>query len=155
VSSHYEVVFSLDLRDNVPTAVIDELEWQLGRRADRPGSLAVEYDVPLLQPAAHSYLAGGEHGLLERAYRYSHRGVDHHAWSLFARLLWVDDMWAEYWWQVATWLAEYAETKGYGGFFREESELWPTMFMVSGGYAYLAPPGEQPKPFSSEWPAWS
>jgi hypothetical protein len=74
---------------------------------------------------------------------------------LFARFYWLDDIWAECWRRVAARLAKHAGTKGYAGFFREEFQLWPTMSMVSGGYAYLAPPGEQPTPLSSDWPAWA
>jgi hypothetical protein len=154
VSSHYEVVFSVHLRDDIPPNVLDELRWHLGERPNRPERLTVDYGDPLLQVDTGSYLAGGEHASLERTHRYRQRGSDHHAWSFFARLLWLDDVWAECWWQVATWLAQHAETTGYAGFWREECAIWPTVLLLGGGHAYLATPGEQPRPLSSDGPPW-
>src|SRR6266487_575630 len=109
MSFHYEVVFSLFLRDDIPSGVLDELRWHLGLSTQQPDACAIDYDWPQMRPDERSYLPGGEVAVLRRQYRYSQSGVQHHAWGLYARLFWLDDRWAEAWWQVAAWLAPYAD----------------------------------------------
>src|SRR5690242_4942006 len=122
MSGHFEIVFSVFLRDDTPAAVLDELRWQLGLARERPGQLVIDYDEPQLRPAASSYLPGGETANLERQYRYTAPTGEHYAWGLHVRLFWLDDTWAEVWLQVAEWLAPWAEDDGYAGFFREEAD---------------------------------
>jgi hypothetical protein len=133
VSLHYEVVFSLFLRDDLPADVLNELRWHLGLSSERPTRPVIDYEGPQLRPAATSYLPGGETASLQRQYRHSANGTDHYAWGLHVRLFWLDDQWAEVWWQVAAWLAAWADEDGYAGFFREEAEATPTLLVVRGG----------------------
>ncbi|WP_394615259.1 hypothetical protein JNUCC0626_36465 [Lentzea sp. JNUCC 0626] len=133
MSLHFEVVYSFFLRDDTPPETLDELRYHLGLSEIRPPNLVVDYDHPVLEPVAESYLPGGEHVALRRQSRGRNRDGEIYAWGLYARLYWVDDQWAEVWWQVAQWLAPYAADDGYGGFYREEQDERPTPFMVSNG----------------------
>jgi hypothetical protein len=149
VSSHYEVVFSLFLRDDTPSVVLDELRWHLGLLTQRPEVCAIEDDWPQLRPNERTYLPGGEVALLQRQYRYSRAGVEHHAWGLYTRQFWLDDHWAAAWWRAAAWLAPHADGDGYAGFFREEGDERPTLLLIRGGEPYLCGFGEEPRAFSS------
>lgn len=148
MSFHYEVTFSLFLRDDTPVEVLDELRWHLGQSSERPEICVVDYDGPVLLPAESSPLAGGEVATLQRQYRFTQNGAEHFSWGVHARLYWLDDHWAEVWWQVATWLAPYADD-GYAGFFREENDEQPTLLLMRSGEPYFCKVGGEPQPFSS------
>ncbi|GLY53759.1 hypothetical protein [Lentzea sp. NBRC 102530] len=137
MSLHFEVVYSLFLRDDTPRETLDELRYHLGLTEDRPQNLVVDHDHPVLAPDPDSYLPGGEHVALRRQGRGRNSDGEIHAWGLYARLYWVDDQWAEVWWQVAQWLAPYVADDGYIGFYREEQDERPTPFMVSGGELHM------------------
>jgi hypothetical protein len=147
MSQHYEVVFSMFLRDDTPAGVLDELRWHLGLSAQRPDSCVIAYDVPQMCPAGGNLLPGGEAARLRRQLRYSRAGAAHYAWGLYARLLWPDGQWAEIWQRVAVWLSAHAAQDGYAGFFREEHDERPTLLLVRGGEPYLCEHGGQPRAF--------
>ena len=71
--------------------------------------------------------------------------VEHHAWGLYTRQMWLDDQWTEGWWQVVQWLAPHADNDGYAGFFREENEEQPTLLLIRGGKPYVCESGKQPQ----------
>jgi hypothetical protein len=149
MSSHYEMVFSLFLRDDTPGDVLDELRWHLGLSEQRPTISALHTDYPLMRPG-DSYLPGGDVTVLQRQYRYDEMpGVKHYAWGLYARLFWLDDHWAQASWQIANWLAPYVEEDGYAGFFREETDERPTLLVIHGGEAHLRNFAGHPEPLSS------
>ncbi|WP_199444520.1 hypothetical protein [Umezawaea beigongshangensis] len=147
MSQHYEIVFSLFLRDDTPGDVLDELRWHLG--ADQPAPRApVVPGGPHLRPDPGSFLPGGDSASLRRQYRFTRGDQDWHAWGLSARVLWSDDTWAEVWWQFAQWLAPFADEDGYAGFFREETDENPTLLLVRRGEPLLGTFSEDPQPFS-------
>lgn len=153
MSLHYEVVFSLFLRVDTPDEVLAELRWHLGLCTQRPGLWALGYETPVLAPGESSRLAGGESAALSLQYRSGVAGspqtsTEEHAWGLHARLFWLDDQWAEVWWQVVTWLSPYA-CDGYAGFYREQDEEQPTSLLIRDGVSYLCEFGGQPRAFSS------
>jgi hypothetical protein len=149
MSAHYEIVFSLFLRDDTPDEVLAELRWQLGLAAGRPELWALGYQTPVLAPGEPSRLPGGESAALSRQYLSTLAGVDRYAWGLHVRVLWLDDVWGEVWWQVATWLSRYAAGDGYAGFYRESDAHEPTLFVVREGQPYLCEFGGQPRAFTS------
>ncbi|MDT7782948.1 MAG: hypothetical protein QOF58_1367 [Pseudonocardiales bacterium] len=140
MSSHYEVVFSTFLRDDTPPAVLDELRYHLGVTEQRPHNLVIDYDFPVLRPDTDSYLPGGDHVALRRQLRGHHANGEHHAWGLHARLYWLDDQWAEIWWQVVSLLAPHVEDDGYAGHFREEYDERATSLIILGGAPHLSEP---------------
>ena len=148
MSLHYEVVFSLFLRDDTPSGVLDELRWQLGLSTQKPDACAIDYEWPQMRPNEPSYLPGGEVAMLRRQYRYSRSGVEHHAWGLYVREFWLDDHWVAAWLRVAAWLAPYADGDGYAGFFREEQDEQPSLLFVRGGQPYVCGFGQKPQAFS-------
>jgi hypothetical protein len=129
MSAHYEVVFSLCLRDDTPADALDELRWHLGLAGQRPGVWALGYDTPQLRPDEASPLPGGEAAALCRQAA---------GWGLHTRLRWADERWAEVWWQVVAWLSRYAGQDGYAGFYRAEHDEQPTVLVVRGGRPYLS-----------------
>ena len=151
MSDYFEVVFSMFLSDATPSVVLDELRWHLGLRdafvGDRELTFGEDENWRVLEPQAGSRLPGGESGALVRQSLYTRPdGVDHCAWGVFSRRLWLDDEWANYWWIVATWLARYADRDGFAGFFRGESVERVTLFTISDGKPCLQEPGESPTP---------
>jgi hypothetical protein len=148
MSNHYEVVFSMFLRDSAPAEVLDELRWHLGLAAQRPDSCVISHEEPQMCPAGSNVLPGGEAARLRRQQRYRRAGAPHYAWGLYARLLWPGDQWAGLWGRVALWLSAHAEDDGYAGFFREEHDERPTLLLIRGGRPYLCEPGGQPHAFS-------
>ena len=133
MSSHYEVVFSLFLREDTPVGVLDELRWHLGLSPERPEDRAVEYgEQPVLLPHSQTYLPGSETATLRHQYRWTLRGIDEYSWGLHVRLYWLDDHWADVWWQVVYWLAPYADD-GYAGFVREVASDQPTLLVIHDG----------------------
>ncbi|GIH13079.1 hypothetical protein [Rugosimonospora africana] len=88
MSGHFEVVFSVFLRDDTPAEVLAELRWHLGLSPERSPRLTIDDDEPLLSPGTPSYLPGGETATLNRQYRYTSSGGDHYAWGLHARVYW-------------------------------------------------------------------
>lgn len=152
MSQHYEVVFSLYLRDTTPPAVLEELGWHLGLLAQRPPDCYLAYDTPILAPDPASRLPGGDSAHLARVYRFTRNQVDHFAWSFYLRALWLDDQWGEVWWQVATLIAPHAVQDGYAGFFRELDDEHPTHFLLRQGKPYFAVHGEAPQPFEQDTP---
>lgn len=145
MDSHYEVVFSMFLRDRTPAGVLDELRWHLGLSPQRPDSCVIGCEEPAMCPAGSNVLPGGEAARLRRQHRYSRAGAAHYAWGLYARLLWPGSRWDEIWGPVAVWLSAYAEDDGYAGFFREQRDEWPTLLLVRGGEPYLCENGGQPR----------
>ncbi len=137
MSQHFEIVFSVFLRDDTPADVLAELQWHLGLSTEQPEHLAIDYGEPLLRPSAPSYLPGGESVKLERQHRYTSPSGEHYAWGLYARLFWLDDQWADVWWQVAEWLAPWVEDEGYAGSYREEYEDTPVILLIRNGEAHL------------------
>lgn len=99
----------------------------------------------MLLPNPQSNLPGGEQVSLREQLRYISRGEEHHEWSLYFRGEWLDDQWAEVWWQVAKWLAPFVSESGYGGFFREEANHLPSVLTFRAGVAYLNEPGAEPR----------
>jgi len=147
VSLHYEVVFSLFLRDDTPVEVLDELRWHLGVTDEPPAVRALpDVDWPALRPQEETgWLPGADVAELRRQYRTTRLGVDNYAWALHARCCWYDDERDHVWWDMAAWLAPYAAEEGYAGFYREESEDVPTVLLVRGGRAHEWRPGQEPK----------
>jgi hypothetical protein len=147
MSYHYEVVFSLFLRDDTPSDLLDELRWHMGLSEERSTTPATDMDYPLMRPG-DSYLPGGDLAVLQRQYRYDDAsGVKHYAWGVYARMFVLDDAMGEVW-QIATWLAPHAEDDGYAGFFREETDERPRLLAIRGGELYSYELGEQPQPLS-------
>jgi hypothetical protein len=144
MSFHYEVVFATFLRDDTPPEVLDELRYHLGFTEDRPQHLAIDYDFPVLQPDEDSYLPGGDHVALRRQYRGRDDKGEHHAWGLHVRLYWLDDQWAEIWWQVVMWLAPHVEDDGYAGHFREQYDEGLTSLIILAGEPHLREPETTP-----------
>ncbi|MCG8921546.1 hypothetical protein [Lentzea sp. CC55] len=140
MSFHYEVVFSLFLRENTPAEVLDELRYHLGLAPEPPRNPVLDYDFPVLRPNPDSYLPGGEHAALREQLRGFNDEGDLHAWGLHARLFWLDDQWAEVWWQVVQWLAPHVEDNGYAGFVREEADERPAVLTFHNGEFRLDEP---------------
>jgi hypothetical protein len=134
VGNHYEVVFSVFIRDDAPDEVLAELRWHLGLSAERPPALVVDYDGPQLRPDLQSsWMPGSETATLTRQHLYNKGGVEHHAWGLYVRVMWGDDQWSEVWWQFAALLAKWAAEDGYAGFFREYFDQHPTAIVFRNG----------------------
>lgn len=148
VSLHFEVVFSLFLREDTPDDVMHELRYHLGLSTQRPANLEIDYGHPVLEPNPDSYLPGGEQAVLRKQYRYHRAGVEHHAWGLHVRLHWVDDAWGELWWFVASWLAPFVEDNGYAGFYREDRDERPTALIVLDGEPHVGVAGEESVPLN-------
>jgi len=147
VSFHYEVVFSLFLRDDTPSEVLDELRWHVGVSDQQPATSAIDTDYPLMRPG-ESRLPGGDVAILQRQYRYDDaHGVEHHAWGLYVRLFMLDDDLGQTA-DIATWLAPYADEDGYIGSFREVADEQPTLLLIRDGELHLAKLREQPRSLS-------
>jgi hypothetical protein len=120
------------LRDDPPAGVLDELRWHLGIADERPHAYVID-DEPQPRPNPDSRLPGGEFTALRRQPLHVQHSVLHHAWGLHARLLWLDDTWAEVLHQVVRLLAPHVERDGYAGFFREEEAGYPTLLLFQDG----------------------
>lgn len=133
VSLHYEVVFTCFLRDDTPDSVLAALRWHLGLALERPAELdAEEHSYPLLSPDPDSRLPGGDFVSLRRQSRGFTHGGELHAWGLFSRNLWLDDMMGDLC-TVLDLLAPHVEEPGYSGYFREEFDTEPIVFTFRDG----------------------
>ncbi|MEU0834048.1 hypothetical protein [Streptomyces sp. NPDC005969] len=133
MSLHYEVVFACLLRDDTPDAVLDALRWHLGLTPERPAGLdGEERTYPLLSPDPDSRLPGGDFASLQRqSWGFTTSG-ERHVWGLFSRNLWLDDMMGDLD-PIMGLLAPHVEEPGYGGHFREEFDVEPTVFTFHAG----------------------
>jgi hypothetical protein len=144
MSQHYEVVFSMFLRDDVSVEALHELHWQLGLGATMPAIRVLAGDSPVLTPALRAKGRRGrvarsaEMATLQRQYRSTGAGAEResHGWGLHARLYWPEELWSRNWWLIANWLAEHAED-GYAGFYRAESVDEPNVLIIRDRKAYL------------------
>ncbi|WP_121188086.1 hypothetical protein [Nocardiopsis sp. Huas11] len=136
MSVHFEVVLSCFLRGDTPPAVLAVLRWHLGLSDERPEGLdPAEHPSPLLGTDPESLLPGGDvaslrhrpHGFED----FGPRGV----WGLYFRAWWIDDAMGGLG-TVLDLLAPHAED-GYGGSFRAEDEVRPTVLVFRDG-AYEA-----------------
>ncbi|NYV74589.1 hypothetical protein [Streptomyces sp. UH6] len=130
MSLRYEMVLTCFLKDDTPESVLDALRWHMGLRADRPGSFGPDgCPHPLLTPTSDSdtRLAGGEFARLTHQSRGSHD-----VWGLFVRVLWPDDILEESV-TILELLAPHVDEPGYGGYFREEADAWPSVYMFREG----------------------
>ncbi|MFC9614404.1 hypothetical protein [Streptomyces sp. NPDC056938] len=59
-------------------------------------------------------------------------GGELHAWTLFSRNLWIDDMMGDLY-TVLDLLAPHVEEPGYSGYFRKEFDAEPTVFTFRDG----------------------
>jgi hypothetical protein len=150
VSFHYEIVFALDLRDGTPADVLDELRWHLGLPGDLPASTRLPVAYRLLRPSGQTHLPGGESVRLDRYLKF----YGHFAIGLFARLFWLDDIWAESWFDVVEFLSPHVESEGYAGFYREEFDLIPHLLIYRKGMPYLLEPNGVPQPIHEEGIPW-
>lgn len=138
MSDHYEVVFTVFLRDDTPEDVLDALRWHLGLRAEMPDAVkaAAETDpyiYPLLEPDPDSYLPGGDVASLKRQLRgTSMDGTDSYSWGLFSRNYWLDDDIGRVD-TILDLLAPYAGEQGYSGFYRDEDTTELTLFVLHDG----------------------
>lgn len=146
MSAYYEVVFSLFIRDDTADEELGALRWHLGLSEQRPRECTIDTEYPLLRPHDDSRLPGGDVVAFQRQRVYS--GRREYAWGLHTRLYWLDDVWADHWIEVATWLASLADGDGYAGHFREETDEQPgLLFLVRDGTPYACRPGEEPFDF--------
>ena len=130
MSSHYEVIYSLFLKDDTPDHILAELRWHLGLSPEKPSNLIIDYETPQLAVQTESYLPGDEIAVLKHQNRTSHS----RAWGLHCRAFWKDDGWAELWWQFAELLAAWADNDGYIGSWREaDHDETPTALVSRGG----------------------
>ena len=132
MSVRFEVVFSCFLRGDTPSEVLEAVRWHLGLAAERPAGLdPAEHPDRLLETDEESCLPGGdvaslrhrEHGFED----FGRLGV----WGLHSRNYWLDDIMGELV-TVLDLLAPYAEN-GYGGYFRAETEVKPTVLVFRDG----------------------
>ncbi|MEV7189509.1 hypothetical protein [Kitasatospora sp. NPDC093102] len=133
MSFHYEVVFTCFLQDDTPDTVLDALRWHLGLASERPAELdEEEHAYPLLSPDPDSRLPGGDFASLRRQSRGFMAGRQLHAWGLCSRNLWLDDMMGDLI-TILDLLAPHVEEPGFGGYFREESDVETTVFTFRDG----------------------
>ena len=121
MSQHYEVVFSMFLRDDTPQEILDELRWRLGESSERPAACALSFRDRLLIPGADYsdiflFLPGTEvtsplrlqdRGTVIRWVAGQEQREQRYAWGLHVRLVWRDDQWADVWLRIAIWLSPY------------------------------------------------
>jgi hypothetical protein len=129
MGTHYEVVYSLLLRDETPEDMLAEFRWHLGLSSEKPENMTVDCDVPLLSADQAGYLPGGAFAVLRRQSRGTHE-----TWGLYSRVYWDDDTWAENWWAFGELLAKYADGDGYIGFWRDaDFDTAVTEMIARGG----------------------
>jgi hypothetical protein len=51
VSDHFEVVYSTFLRDDTPSAVLDDLRWHMDLTDEKPSVSAIYQDHRVLDPS--------------------------------------------------------------------------------------------------------
>ncbi|MEU9085990.1 hypothetical protein [Streptomyces sp. NPDC048357] len=134
MSLHYEVVFACFLRDDTPDTVLAALRWHLGLAAEWPAELDPDEEAyPVLSPDPDSRLPGGDRASLRRQSRgFSAAGEERHAWGLFSRNLWLDDMIGDVY-TVMDLIAPHVAEPGYCGHLREEFAAEPTVFTFRDG----------------------
>ncbi|SEB65018.1 hypothetical protein [Streptomyces sp. TLI_105] len=133
MSLHYEVVFTCFLQEDTPETVLAALRWHLGLASERPAELdEEEYAYPLLDPDPDSRLPGGDFASLRRQSRGFTAGGECHAWGLFSRNLWLDDMMGDLV-TILDLIAPHVAEVGYGGYFREEFDAEATVFTFQDG----------------------
>ncbi|MEU6442673.1 hypothetical protein [Streptomyces sp. NPDC047046] len=139
MSLHYEVVLTCVLQDDTPDTVLAALRWHLGLAPERPAELdAEEHSYPMLSPDPDSRLPGGDFAALRRQSRgFTAAGDERHAWGLFSRNLWLDDMMGDLY-TVMGLLSPHIAEPGYCGYFREEFDTEPTTLTFrEGGFGSL------------------
>jgi hypothetical protein len=150
MSLHYEWLLSLRLRPDAPEALIEELRYHLGLSDQAP-------DTPTLDLPGQALVVceGGDElpgGPLTTLVRQQY-GPGLECWSMFARILVVDDAMYELVQVVPQWLAGWSLTQGWVGMAREELDLNPWLhFYTAGGHAYASAPGEEPQPLDADAP---
>lgn len=143
MGQHFEIVFSLFIRDDAPADILAELRWHLGLSAQRPATLIVDYDEPQLIPDIESnWMPGIETATFTRQHVHTKGDVEHHAWGLYVRVMWGDDRWSEVWWQFATLLAKWAADDGYAGFYRELDDHDPRALVIRNGELEIGERGQ-------------
>ncbi|RAJ29171.1 hypothetical protein K353_06679 [Kitasatospora sp. SolWspMP-SS2h] len=133
MSLHFEVVFTCFLRGDTPETVLAALRWHLGLTPEHPAELdAEEHAYPLLAPDPDGRLPGGDFASLRRQSRGFAAGSELHAWGLFSRNYWLDDEMGDLV-TILDLVAPHVEEPGYGGYFREEYDAEPTIFIFQNG----------------------
>jgi hypothetical protein len=129
VSSHFEVIYSLFLKDDTPEEILAELRWHLGLSPEKPSNLILDYVTPQLAVQTETYLPGDEIAVLKHQQITSHR----RAWGLYHRAFWKDDTLADLG-RFAELLAAWADDDGYIGLWREaDHEETPTVLISRSG----------------------
>jgi len=140
MSLHYEWTLSLRFRVDVPEAFLEELRADFGIG---PGA-APDGDG--------SELPGGPVANLVRQQLTASTWL----WGLYVRTLVLDEAMYELMLTVPPRLARWSATQGWAGFAREELSLHPWLsFYVQDGHAYVAGPGEEPRPISGSAPPFT
>jgi hypothetical protein len=140
MSLHYEWTLSLRFRVDVPEAFLEELRADFGIG---PGA----------SPGGDgSELPGGPVASLVRQQLAASTWL----WGLYVRTMVLDDAMYELMLAEPPRLARWSATEGWVGFAREELGLHPWLnFYVQDGHAYVAGPGEEPRPVSGGAPPFT
>lgn len=153
MSLHYEWTMSLRLRRDVPEEFLAELRFHLGLADRLPAAPELPYPDPVFALARDDALPGGGVTALRFQRPYPDRPG---WWGLHVRTFTLDDSMYDFLLHVPPWLARQSATHGWIGFAREELDINPWLhFYASGGYAYAAGPGEEPRPLDGSAPAFT
>jgi hypothetical protein len=146
MSLHYEWILSLRLRPDTPERFVEELRYHLGLSDLAPEVPTLDVDGAALAAYGDGdELAGGPITRLVQQ--------QNGTWAVFVRIFVLDDAMYDLVQVVPQWLARWSLTQGWIGFAREELNLHPWLtFYVADRFAYAAPPGKQPEPFTEQAP---
>lgn len=161
MSLHFDVAVAFDLRPSTPQQVIDAIAYLVRTEDSDFSSLPDDpffavngwQNVLQAKPEA-TYCPGELYRSFRSAYRSTRRGVKQYRHTLSFRCYMLDDEFYHIFYPLMAWLALQSETKGFVGYYREESEWWPTLIFFKNGEVYFGEAKEAPTPMRKGAPAW-
>ena len=157
MSLQFEFQLAFNFVEDLPTAVVQTLEFLTGQRTDPPAEWPDPENAFIQSDAARapllSALTQGEPNCgdnicsFRRVFRYCWADHDVYQYTFHFRCLWHDDDFYHTWWVLVPWLAKYSDADGYVGFYKEQFTKHPTLIYFQKGDVYFREVLEPPVPF--------
>lgn len=159
MSLHFELFLAMDLKPDTPQNILNILEYMTHSedtefKASLPSDFLNEVDDWLYILRKEEARIPGELGsVFRRAYRYTQSGQDVYRYTLGFRVFLLDDYFYEVYESFLKWLAQYSETTGFVGYWREEADLHPILIYFKNGKVYFSEKNDRPLEIT-EGEAW-
>lgn len=145
MSLHFDFTLACILRPDTPQAVLDKLadmtkaeDWYANSPTDEPPASDYEISYQLRHWGAVHGFPGVFGSVLLNAHQYGVADKHIYRYTFCCRSRMLDDTFYQEWWEFAGWLAQYSETVGWVGYYREEDALHPTLLYFRDSKVYIS-----------------